>query len=794
MPSRLPTLPCAIGGLILIALPAAARADVSASRAPMIASTATSDEIEILRLEDRREPAETLYRFLASERPETRARACLAIGRSLGPVAPNTPPHSAVAMLAARLREDAHASVRGAAAFALGLLQTDAAAAALAGHLASGRETHAEVRALAVEGLGRCGPDAHPLAMARALEDDDVRVVQAALLAVWKGRRTDHLQRVITLSAHLDPEVRWCAAYALMRMLGAPPSGRTAVPTGGPLSPREATSIHLRLITLARDSDLRVRLQALRGLGRVPSTSPFHAEAVTIAREAMQEPDPRARVEAVRSLGALFAGSDQAEVLTRALADPNIDVRVTAIEALRQVCALPRLTERLAPYLEIASARGAVQREAASASTRESASAWERATAATALMQSAAESGAYEAGLSLVHKPAADPEWSVRYAAAEGLAALVAQAAADSTLSPAQLEALDQAAAPLLAQFLADDPRVAKGALGAWLALRPHTPDAFASLLRDADRYLSNEDEILRTLSLQALDEYLAAAGPDELNATDLEALYARADRGLDDDSIDARLAGVTLLGHLAGRGDAARPEAQSAAHPVERPQMRPAARLACLAHEDHARTVRQAACDALRGLAAEVLAALNEHRASCQPPLALDPGPEETGRTRTDYARALQLARRAEALVIETAGGVIEAEIFSEDAPLTIVNFIELAERGYFDGGTWHRVVPDFVAQDGCPRGDGWGGPGHTIRCEINSRHYETGVLGMALSGKDTGGSQFFFTLSDQPHLDGRYTIFGRVTRGLDLLIGPEGAIRQGETRLDRVRVRLRS
>lgn len=425
MSRRFPILLCAIGGLGLAALPAAARADLRAPRAPMTANTAISDEIEILRLEDRREPVETLYRFLDSERPETRARACLAIGRSLGPVAPDAPPQPAVAMLAARMREDAHASVRSAAAFALGLLQTDAAAVALAEHIASGREGHADVRALAVEGLGRCGPDAHPRAMALALEDNDARVQQAALLAVWKGRRTDHLPRVITLSAHADPDVRWRAAYALMRMLGAPPSGRTAVPAGGLLSQRETTSIHLRLITLARDADLRVRLQALRGLGRIPSTSSFHTEAVTIAREAMQEPDPRARVEAVRSLGALFAGSDRAEILTRALADPNIDVRVTAIEALRRVCALPLLAERLAPCVEATSA-------------------WERATAVTALIQSAADSAAYEAGITLARQPAADPVWSVRYAAAEGLAILVTQAAADSTLSPGRLEALNR--------------------------------------------------------------------------------------------------------------------------------------------------------------------------------------------------------------------------------------------------------------------------------------------------------------------------------------------------------------
>src|SRR6185369_1470016 len=102
--------------------------------------------------------------------------------------------------------------------------------------------------------------------------------------------------------------------------------------------------------------------------------------------------------------------------------------------------------------------------------------------------------------------------------------------------------------------------------------------------------------------------------------------------------------------------------------------------------------------------------------------------------------------------------------------APQTVRNFVKLARSGYFDGHPFHRVVPDFVIQDGDPTGTGSGGPGWSIRCEYNHRRYDAGMVGMALSGKDTGGSQYFITLSPQPHLDGRYTIFGRVTRGLEL------------------------
>ncbi|MCC6652993.1 MAG: peptidylprolyl isomerase [Candidatus Eisenbacteria bacterium] len=130
-------------------------------------------------------------------------------------------------------------------------------------------------------------------------------------------------------------------------------------------------------------------------------------------------------------------------------------------------------------------------------------------------------------------------------------------------------------------------------------------------------------------------------------------------------------------------------------------------------------------------------------------------------------YAPDFESLPRERRAVLRTSEGVIEWELLSADAPQTVRNFVKLARKGYFDGLRVHRVVPDFVIQDGDPSGTGSGGPGWTIRCEYNQRRYETGMVGMALSGKDTGGSQWFITLSPQPHLDGRYTIFARVTRG---------------------------
>jgi cyclophilin family peptidyl-prolyl cis-trans isomerase/HEAT repeat protein len=119
----------------------------------------------------------------------------------------------------------------------------------------------------------------------------------------------------------------------------------------------------------------------------------------------------------------------------------------------------------------------------------------------------------------------------------------------------------------------------------------------------------------------------------------------------------------------------------------------------------------------------------------------------------------------------LETRRGTIEIELNVVDAPLTTRTFVELARAGFFTGLKVHRLVPGFVIQAGDPRGDGEGGPGYTIRDELSTLPYLRGTVGMALDGRDTGGSQFFITLSPQPHLDGKYTVFGQVVRGQEIL-----------------------
>jgi peptidyl-prolyl cis-trans isomerase B (cyclophilin B) len=130
----------------------------------------------------------------------------------------------------------------------------------------------------------------------------------------------------------------------------------------------------------------------------------------------------------------------------------------------------------------------------------------------------------------------------------------------------------------------------------------------------------------------------------------------------------------------------------------------------------------------------------------------------------------------------IHTEKGVMKVEFFEKDAPGTVENFINLSESGFYDGLTFHRVIPDFVIQGGCPDGNGMGGPGYTIKCELDgeNQHHDRGVLSMAHAGRDTGGSQFFICHSrrNTSHLDRKHTCFGKVVEGLEVI----DAIRQGD------------
>lgn len=160
-----------------------------------------------------------------------------------------------------------------------------------------------------------------------------------------------------------------------------------------------------------------------------------------------------------------------------------------------------------------------------------------------------------------------------------------------------------------------------------------------------------------------------------------------------------------------------------------------------------------------------------------------LDQKPPELGAFRGTksvqaYREIVQRTARPRVVEMLTERGTVRLELACPEAPLTCLSFLQLAVQGFYDGLVFHRVVPDFVIQAGDPRGDGWGGPGYSLRDEPNLLRYSRGSLGMARSGPDTAGSQFFITLAPQPHLDGAYTTFGRVLEGDDVL----DAIVQGD------------
>jgi cyclophilin family peptidyl-prolyl cis-trans isomerase len=260
------------------------------------------------------------------------------------------------------------------------------------------------------------------------------------------------------------------------------------------------------------------------------------------------------------------------------------------------------------------------------------------------------------------------------------------------------------------------------------------------------------------------------------------EVLKAR----LEDPDFVVRSAAIRELGRLRPEGGAAIfRAAYETALPDSAFDARAAAieALAAYGAADASDTLKAALADkdwAIRVRAADLLA-------------TLEPGPDYQAQIRpvpTDAGAAydaptLLAPPYSPHVFIDVAGGTIEFELSVLDAPQTARNFIALARRGFFNGLEVHRVVPNFVVQDGDPRGDGSGGPGYSIRDELNERPFLRGTVGMALSWRDTGGSQFFITHSPQPHLDARFTAFGHVVHGMEVV----DRIRQGDV-IQRVRV----
>jgi cyclophilin family peptidyl-prolyl cis-trans isomerase/HEAT repeat protein len=590
-----------------------------------------------------------------------------------------------------------------------------------------------------------------------ALRSNDAGVRRAAALAAGRVGATSLRATLRTLVSDADHRVGSAALYALGLLKDTAAAGAaTAALRGGPELSTGATWLlgeigeagRDPLIAAATDSSLdsRVRGAALLALARLrpPPVSPLRsllanpdtaiawraayvlgrarsASAVSAMLAASRSASSDVRDHAARGLARSLTGdtlgAQALEALRRLARDPSARVRVTALRVLGPYGGSAGAA--IAPALRDADPAARVMAASfADVAFDSSASVWQaawRADTSFVVRRALAESGARRGMLRDSWRDwSSDPQWQ-RRAAAASLDGLGPAASAFERLRPysGDTDGRVRAAAIEAVATLADSPSMASAARA------------------ELRRALRDSDFVVRANALGALAK---GATLDDLAAAMRS--YAVARRDVD---LDARLAFWTLADSALRRVGAAIPDSLTRElSSLPRPRE-----------------------------------PLERARAGGIPRFRswLD----GTGTPRPDAwyeARAREsLSGRAPVARVETERGTMELVLFSDDAPVTVDNFVTLARRGYFDGQRFHRVVPNFVVQAGDPRGDGNGGPGYAIRDELNPHRYRRGTLGMALSGPNTGGSQFFVTHAPQPHLDGGYTVFGQLRDGDDVL-----------------------
>jgi cyclophilin family peptidyl-prolyl cis-trans isomerase/HEAT repeat protein len=666
--------------------------------------------LQIIEAEDERHwDASDLGRLFADANPAVRRRAALAAGR-IGD-------EGAVGPLGALLYGDRDDAVRVMAAFALGEVEAEAGAAALLDALA--RSKTPEVRARSVEALGK---------IAAALPETRVEV---------KKRIGEAVASALAAESMKPKPNRSLVLLGITAMLRAKPEGG-------------ARTVALFLTS----TDARVREDAANALARLRSKESLERLRAMLAADT----DPVARANAARALGAAEDTAAFDALAARAATDTDARVRVSAVRALAQLkearAAEPLIKrggELFATYksskaggvasppevnelLELATAIGRVLQntndERAIKLLRGMrdggvvAPEVETALARVASAQYVRDRAVAEFIAHVASSKDRNVTWQRVSATAQGLGELAGVTSAMVGNSVASLQADAQIALRSLIQSPNTPALAVPDALRALAAFKPLD---LAAVARAA---LRSEDVIVRATAADILSEL----PPDADNS---RALVEALPRALTDETDDAAL---SVLGALSKQPGA---EASDAIRTA-------------LETTDY--LVRRRAADTLRERAGGADATRRVETVN-------------TRNHRADYERAAARIGKSVRAVVLTDKGAFTIELFPEDAPLTVDNFVGLARRSYFNGVAFHRVVPNFVVQGGDPRGDGNGGPGYQIRCEINMMPYGRGAVGMALSGKDTGGSQWFVTHSPQPHLDGGYTVFGRVVEGMDVI-----------------------
>ena len=614
----------------------------------------------------------------------------------------------------------------------------------------------AVVRRQAALALGRIGDPAAVDLLVAALPDSEAAVRAAAAFALGLVKDARAVEPLLALVRAVPPAEQGPpqaeAVTALAKIGGDAGARALRLLLGSGTSPGVPTSVAQTsalleawrlgaqaapvpaLLGYAQDPDVTARWHALYSLGRLRVAS-----GVPALLRGLQDQASLVRAIALRGVtraltdSANFSPRDAAAAIRPLLTDGESQVRINALRALATFrdtalagVALPLLNDadlnvvvQAETTLGVLGGNGAVE---ALRGRLASAVFAVRRQAMIALAQADSAAGA-AAAVPLQ----TDGDWRWRSVAAE-----VFGAARDRS--------------QLAAQLAEPDGRVVAQALQ---ALARVVPESETDLAPRARELLAHEDPAVRSVAADLLARHPSVA--------DIDRLVQAYRRAAGDPFDDARLSAVAALAAIARSSNEAR--------------LAVATRFVS--------AVPKADDYLVRRLAQERF----PDAAEAWGPAA----PIATGRTAEDYRDVVRrlvlrspgaggdsLAR----VTIETDRGTMVVQLFPAEAPLTVAAFLSLVDRRYFDGSRWHRVVPNFVAQDGDPRGDGWGGPGFVLRDELNPMRYDVGTMGMALSGPDTGGSQFFITHSAQPHLDGAYAAFGRVVRGLDVL----AAITQGD------------
>jgi cyclophilin family peptidyl-prolyl cis-trans isomerase len=667
--------------------------------------------VTITQAEDERHWSDELMQLLSNRSPVVRKRAALAAGR-IGD-------EGAVRSLSYVLERDADTSVRAMAAFALGEIESEKGAAALIAVLKN-TSTPAEVRARAIEGLGKIAA-ALPREQEARQRELGVAILDALKFELSHPTK-DTSVALLGLTAALRS--RPTDAGPTIAQFLSNPNPRVRADAANALARLRLKDGLEQLRTLASDIDPIVRANALRVLGLSEDKQSYE----TLLTHATDDKDARVRVNAIRALASLK--------------DPRAAEPLLKRGQLLSQRDLPNLAPELNEILEIATTLGRLlaQKE------DQAAVAWLR------KLNETFNHRAPEVDLALV-----------RIAPATYLAGF--GAGDDAKRKVQEIILLDWHAASGVANGLGE-----VAALPASVANKSELAATAQNLLRAMLDYRNSGLNINTLVAVHS--EY---AIPDVLRAL---AAFKPADLAsvarsqLNESDVIVRSTAADLLGDLPPSDENTR--ALAAAWPQASNDTLNDAALSILdalgkqkssRANDQVKEALKSGDHLVRRRAVAVLKANGAGDFSAQI------GTVHTRNTPADYNRAIARIGKNVRAVVTTSKGSFTIELLPEAAPLTVDNFVQLAQRDYFRNVTIHRVVPNFVIQDGDPRGDGNGGPGYQIRCEINQVPYDRAAVGMALSGKDTGGSQWFVTHSPQPHLDGGYTVFGRVVAGMDVV-----------------------